>query len=84
VQAVGRDVAALVLRTGKSARIDDAAAVSGEPASGAQKLGVRSVAGIPIVVDGRVWGLIGVSTTRPERMAVETEQQPAAAGHAVP
>jgi signal transduction histidine kinase len=75
VQAVGRDVAALVLRTGQSARIDDAAAVSGEPASGAAKLGVRSVVGIPIDVDGRVWGLVGVSTTRPERMAVETEQR---------
>jgi signal transduction histidine kinase len=75
VQAVGRDVAALVLRTGQSARIDDAAAVSGKPASGAQGLGVRSVVGIPIVVDGRVWGLVGVSTTRPERMAVETEQR---------
>jgi signal transduction histidine kinase len=75
VQAVGRDVAALVLRTGQSARIDDAAAVSGEPSSGAEKLGVRSVVGIPIVVDGRVWGLVGVSTTRPERMAMETEQR---------
>jgi signal transduction histidine kinase len=75
VQAVGRDVAALVLRTGQSARIDDAAAVSGEPASGAETLGVRSVVGIPIVVDGRVWGLVGVSTTRPERMAMQTEQR---------
>jgi signal transduction histidine kinase len=75
VQAVGRDVAALVLRTGQSARIDAAAVVSGDPASGAEKPGVRSVVGIPIVVDGRVWGLVGVSTTRPERMAVETEQR---------
>jgi signal transduction histidine kinase len=75
VQAVGRDVAALVLRTGQSARTDAAAAVSGESASGAQELGVRSVVGIPIVVDGRVWGLVGVSTTRPERMAAQTEQR---------
>jgi signal transduction histidine kinase len=75
VQAGGRKVAALVLQTGQSARVDDAATVTGEPASAAEKPGVRSVVGVPIVVDGRVWGLIVVSTTGPEPMAAETQER---------
>jgi signal transduction histidine kinase len=71
----GHNVATLVLRTGRSARIDDAAAITGEPASLAEKLGFRSVVGLPIAVNGRVWGLITVTTTRAEPMAVETEQR---------
>src|SRR5260370_21223209 len=71
----GHNVATMVLQTGRSARIDDAAAITGEPASVAEKLGFRSVVGIPIVVDGRVWGLVAVTTTRAERMAVGTEHR---------
>ena len=71
----GHNVATLVLQTGQSARIDDAAAITGEPASVAEKLGFRSVVGIPIVVSGSVWGLIAVTTTRAEPMAVDTEQR---------
>jgi len=75
VQAEGHEVATLVLRTGQSARVDDAAAITGEPASRTEQQGVRSVVGIPIVVGGRVWGLIAVSTAGPEPMAAETEQR---------
>jgi signal transduction histidine kinase len=71
----GHNVATLVLETGKSARIDDAASITGDAASFAEKLGIRSVVGVPIEVSGRVWGLITVSTTRPEPMAMETEQR---------
>jgi signal transduction histidine kinase len=74
----GHNVATLVLRSGESARIDDAATITGEPASLAAELGFRSVVGAPIVVDGRVWGLIAVTTTRPEPMPDETEQRIAA------
>jgi hypothetical protein len=71
----GHNVATMVLQTGRAARIDDAATITGEPASIAQKLGFRSVVGIPIVVDDRVWGLVAVTTTRPEPMAVDAEQR---------
>jgi signal transduction histidine kinase len=71
----GHNVATLVLETGKSARIDDAATITGDVASFAQKLGIRSVVGVPIEVAGRLWGLITVSTTGQEPMAMETEQR---------
>lgn len=53
----------------------DAATITGEPATVAARLGFRSVVGTPIVVDGRVWGLITVTTTRPEPMPEDTEER---------
>jgi signal transduction histidine kinase len=75
VQNAGGKVAVLVLQAGQSARVDDPATLTGAAASAAEKRGVRSVVGVPIVVGGRVWGLIAVSTTGPEAMAAETEQR---------
>ena len=71
----GHNVATLVLETGESARIDDAATVTGDIAPLAEKLGIRSVFGVPIEVGGRVWGLLTVSRTRADPMAMETEQR---------
>jgi len=71
----GHNVATLVLRDGESARIDDAAEITGEPAAVAARLGFRSVVGTPIVSGGRVWGLIAVTTTRLVPMPADTEQR---------
>ncbi len=71
----GHNVATLVLRSGQSARIDDAATITGEPATVAAELGFQSVVGIPITVDGRVWGLVTVTTSRPEPMPAGTEHR---------
>jgi signal transduction histidine kinase len=71
----GHNAATLVLRSGESARIDDAATITGEPAAVAAKLRFQSVVGAPIAVDGRVWGLVAVTTTRPEPMPADTEQR---------
>jgi signal transduction histidine kinase len=47
----GPNVSTVVLRTGRSARMDDA-------------IGARSAVGSPIVVDGRLWGvMIAIATT---------------------
>jgi signal transduction histidine kinase len=58
----GRDLHTLVFQTGRPARIDDYDTAA-EPAAGiARKTGVRSAAGVPISVEGRLWGVIGVSS----------------------
>lgn len=54
----GESVSAAVSRTGRSARIDDFAAVSGPLSRYAKDRGVRSSAGVPIVVEGRLWGVM--------------------------
>ena len=54
----GDGVAAIVLRTGQSYRIDDYSAVVDPVARGALDRGIESAVGCPIVVRGAVWGAI--------------------------
>jgi signal transduction histidine kinase len=62
----GPSVCALVLDSGRPARIDGYRDLDGAVAEIAQKAGFRSVAGAPIVADDRVWGaIVVVSSTDP-------------------
>ena len=63
----GHNVAALVLRTGRPARIDDyTKATGGEHVRRFREAGVRSAVGAPVQLRERVWGLLGVySMQRP-------------------
>ncbi len=58
----GRNVASLVFETGRPARIDDYADGSGTAADLARGLGVRASVGVPISVEGRLWGVVMVSS----------------------
>jgi PAS domain S-box-containing protein len=51
---VGRQVR----QTGRPARIDDLATISGTVPEGAVKAGMSSIAGAPIVVGGAIWGVM--------------------------
>jgi signal transduction histidine kinase len=61
----GETVTLKVWRTGRAARMDraDYAAATASPRE--REIGVRSGVGVPIVVDGRLWGLVGVGSSRP-------------------
>ena len=59
----GPSMSAEVLRTGRSVRFEDYSDVPGSLAAEARGQGFTSVAGAPIVVDGRVWGVISTSTS---------------------
>jgi len=59
----------LVHESGHAIRIDDYASVTG----GIRDDMVRSGVGAPITVSGRLWGMISVSSGRPESLAPETE-----------
>jgi signal transduction histidine kinase len=65
-------VTALVRRTGQPARTDTYSP-SSPLADEARRLGVRSTVGCPITVEGRLWGLVGVSSSRPEPLPANTE-----------
>ena len=58
----GRNVTTLVVETGRSARIDDYAAATGPGAEVAREAGVRSAVGVPISVEGRLWGAMLVAS----------------------
>jgi GAF domain-containing protein len=52
----GDNVAARVLRTGHTVRVDSHDDALGLHAARIRELGIRSAVGVPIIVDGRVWG----------------------------
>ena len=54
----GPSISKTVLERGRSARIDDAPDGPGSIADVARALGVHSRVGVPIVVDGEIWGVI--------------------------
>ncbi|TML82965.1 MAG: GAF domain-containing protein [Actinobacteria bacterium] len=70
----GRNITALVLRTGRPARVDD---FTGRPPGGEdvrrfREAGVRSIVGAPVQLRERVWGLLGVYSMH-RRLPPETE-----------
>jgi signal transduction histidine kinase len=71
----GRNVSTLVFQTGRPTRIDDHADASGPAADDARRFGLRGVAGVPISVEGRLWGIMFVGSTREEPLPAGTESQ---------
>jgi signal transduction histidine kinase len=54
----GKNLATIVARTGRPARIDGLAGISGPIGLAARRRGVRSAVGTPIIVESHLWGLI--------------------------
>jgi signal transduction histidine kinase len=69
----GRSLSRLVFETGRSARMDDYSQASGPAAEVAHRLGIRSGVGVPISVDGGLWGAMLVSSTSAEPLPADTE-----------
>ena len=59
--------------TGKPARIDDYSTLKGDLPDAVRVGGVRSAVGTPIVVSGRLWGAIVVSSQLTEPLPEDTE-----------
>jgi signal transduction histidine kinase len=69
----GQNVISLVARGGRPARMDDYSEATGAIASYGRKLDARSAVGGPIVVAGRVWGAMVVTSRAVEAMPAGTE-----------
>jgi signal transduction histidine kinase len=54
----GQNVTGMVHRTGRPARIDNYATATGAIGTHLHEVGIRSAAGCPIVVEGRLWGVL--------------------------
>jgi PAS domain S-box-containing protein len=59
----GTNVLRLVRTSANAARIDDYSRLEGEIVDAVRRIGIRSTVGIPIVVAGRLWGAMVVSST---------------------
>lgn len=73
----GESVAAMVLRTSRPARMDsqDHDNAPGPAADYIRRLGLRSGVGVPIMVDGRVWGAAIVGSAQPDPLPPDTESR---------
>jgi signal transduction histidine kinase len=69
----GESVAAMVLATGRPARIDDHEQCTGTIARATRGLGLRCRVGAPIVVAGRIWGVAVVASRARESLPGDTE-----------
>jgi sugar diacid utilization regulator len=69
----GNTLATTVQRTGRPARIDSYDNIAGSIAARVRAVGVSSAVGVPIIVDGRVWGLAAVGSLQPGPMPADTE-----------
>src|ERR1700751_3021390 len=66
----GRNATTVVFQTGRPARIDG---YSGAWGAVGRAAGYRSSVGVPISVEGRLWGVIGVASTRDESLPAGME-----------
>ena len=69
----GTNLMTVVSESARPARIDDYQAVSGELGSAARERGVRSAVGTPILVEGRVWGVMIAGSTLEQPLPPDTE-----------
>jgi hypothetical protein len=69
----GNTLASQVQRSGRPARIDSYDNLAGPIAARVRAVGVRAAVGVPIIVDGRAWGLAAVGSRQPGPMPADTE-----------
>jgi GAF domain-containing protein len=72
----GNNLGTIVFETGRSARIDRYAEGSSGPLGvGVREAGIRSSVATPIVVEGRLWGVIAAGSTREEPLPADAEDR---------
>jgi len=69
----GNTLATLVQRTGRPARMDTYDNATGTLAELIRAIGLRAAVGVPVIVDGRLWGLAAVGSDLPGPMPAGTE-----------
>jgi len=71
----GDTLATMVYRTGRPARMDSYENVGGPIAALTRAMGLCAAVGMPVVLDGRVWGLAAVGSAEPGPMPADTEER---------
>jgi signal transduction histidine kinase len=78
IERGGTNLTTIVLETGRPCRIDNYDDATGDAADVAHSQGVRSAVGAPILVEGRLWGLVIVGATSDEPLPPDAEERLAA------
>jgi signal transduction histidine kinase len=69
----GTNIATVVFETGRSGRVESWAEATGPLAAAAHEVGARSSVATPIMVEGRLWGILGAATTLDEPLPPDAE-----------
>jgi signal transduction histidine kinase len=69
----GQNLHTLVFQTGRPARIDDYANATGPAGEAVREFGVRAGVGVPVSVEGRLWGAVFVGSTQEQPLPADTE-----------
>src|SRR6185437_9461910 len=69
----GHNMSAVVFQTGRAVRIDDYRQATSEAADLGRELGFQMGVGVPITVDGRLWGVMSVGSTSGAPLPLDTE-----------
>ena len=69
----GKNIATDVIETGRPVRVESQAGATGTLADLVRDMGIRSVVGTPVVVEGRVWGEMGAGSTLEEPLPPDAE-----------
>jgi signal transduction histidine kinase len=73
-QAVGgKNLVTAIAQTGRPARMDSYADASGPVGGAGRERGVGSAVGTPILVEGRLWGVITAGSTLEQALPADTE-----------
>jgi signal transduction histidine kinase len=73
LDAAQRSLHSMVFQTGQSARTGDVHAAFGTVADALGGYGLRSAVGVPIHIEGRLWGMIALASSREEPLQSDTE-----------
>ena len=68
-----KNLGRMVAQTGRSARVDSIADASGPGGITARQMGVRSAVATPIMVEGRLWGVMAAGSTVEQLLPGDTE-----------
>ncbi len=71
----GNNLATIVFETGQPARLGDYADASGPVGVAARDAGLRSAVATPIIVEGRLWGVVIAASTMEESLEDDTESR---------
>jgi hypothetical protein len=69
----GNTIAMLVRRSGRPARVGNCENVAGPFASRVREFGMSMAVGVPIIVDGSLWGLAAVGSVQQRPLPADTE-----------
>jgi signal transduction histidine kinase len=75
VVADSQTAMAAVLRTSRPARIDSYEGIPGQLAAQLRSMGLKSSVAAPILLQGKLWGMVTASTTRDEPMPPDSEER---------